>query len=107
MYEDDPDDVEVIDSHIKMCMEDNHPDAALVGWVMCMEAVDKEFIDTLKRQKSWEVESKEKAESFGWTDDVKSHRNRIKELDYTIEGMTALLEQKRPGLCAHAWDCDE
>ena len=35
----DTDDLDFIDRHIDMCLEDKSPEAALVGWVRCMENV--------------------------------------------------------------------
>lgn len=96
----DTDDLEIIDRHIEMCTKDNTPDAALVGWVRCMENVSSELLDQLEDERMRVVELEEVVESSVYD-------TQIEELDYTMEAVTELLDWKHPGLCAHAWDCDD
>lgn len=107
IYEDDPDDVEVIERHIEMCLEDKNPEAALVGWIACMENVDEKILDSVKWLRADATERKIEAESLGLSDSAKWYDGQIERYDYMIEAETALLEWKHQGLCAHAWDCDD
>ncbi len=91
--ESDADDLHFIEHHIDMCLEDKNPEAALVGWVRCMENVSERRIDSMKS----DLESRPKSYKAEF----------YQELEYRIEAETALLEWKYRELCAHAWDCDE
>ena len=101
----DTDDLDIIDHHIKMCLEDKSPEAALVGWVRCMENVTEPNLDTMKYLRTNTVKDRSMARSPSEVDPF--YDTQIERYDYMIEAETALLEWKHQGLCAHAWDCDD
>ena len=103
----DTEDLEIIDRHIKLCMEDSKSDAALVGWVRCMENITEDNLEAFKRLHADAAERRRQTVEYGMTEMIKRYDSEIEELDYQIEAKTALLQWKHPGLCAHAWDCDE
>lgn len=103
----DTDGLEIIDCHIKLCMEDKSPDAALVGWVRCMQNVTEGNLEGLKRLRADSAERRRQTAEYGMAELAKQSDAEIKEWDYRIEAESALLEWKHFGLCAHAWDCDE
>lgn len=101
----DTDDLDSIDRHIDMCLEDKSPEAALVGWVRCMENVTEQNLDTVKHLRANEVKYRDMARSPLEADPY--YDAQIERYDYMIEAETGLLQWKHRWLCAHAWDCDE
>ena len=101
----DTDGLSIIDHQIKMCLEDKSPEAALVGWVLCMENVTEPDLDTMKYLRANTVRDRDIARSPAEADPY--YDAQIERYDYRIEAETALLQWKHNGLCAHADYCDE
>ena len=101
----DTDDLNIIKHHIDMCLEDKNPEAALVGWVRCMENVTESNLDAVRYLRANMVKSRSVARTPSEVDPF--YDAQIERYDYMIEAETALLRWKDFGLCAHAWGCDE